>query len=142
MGLFDQSTPFEKYIKSTNENINFELKMEELNPYLEEWGEELLTKLIKRILVVENYYKGAFYRHLGDLLEIYKVFVTIPDSVELQNAFTNICDLYFKNNELVNKDNVFKVSNSFSKRKIFGYLNRHSPARKGNREAVEGVYLD
>lgn len=114
MGLFDQSTPFEKYIKSTNGNINFELKIEDLNPYLEEWGEELLTKIIKRVLVVENYYKSAFYKHLDDLLEIYKVFVTTPDNIELENAFNNICDLYFKNNELVNKDNVFKVSNSFN----------------------------
>lgn len=114
MGLFDQSTPFEKYIKSTNGNINFELKIEDLNPYLEEWGEELLTKIIKRVLVVENYYKSAFYKHLDDLLEIYKVFVTTRDNIELENAFNNICDLYFKNNELVNKDNVFKVSNSFN----------------------------
>ena len=126
MGLFDQSTPFEKYIKSANANTNFELTIDELNPYLEEWGEELLTRVIKRILAVENYYKGAFYRHLGDLLEIYKVFVTIPDNIELQNAFNNICDLYFKNNELVNKDNVFKVSNSFNNKlmvvEFFRYL--------------------
>lgn len=136
MGLFDQSTPFEKFIKSTNDNLNFELKIDELNPYIEEWGEELLTKIIKRIIVVENYYKSAFYKHLGDLLEIYKVFVTTPDSIELENAFSNICDLYFKNNELVNKENVFKVSNSFNNKlmvvEFFRFL-------LNNQNILEGV---
>lgn len=113
MGLF-QSTQFEKFIKSTNDKTKFELKIEDLNPYIEEWGEELLTKIIKNVVVVETYYKSEFYKHLEDLLEIYKVFVTIPDSLELENAFKNIVDLYFKNNELVNKENVLKVSNSFN----------------------------
>ena len=58
MGIFSQTNSFEKFIKDTNENVSFVLKMEELNPYLDKWGEEMLTKFIKRIIVVENYYKG------------------------------------------------------------------------------------
>lgn len=114
MGIFSQTNSFEKFIKDTNENVSFVLKMEELNPYLDKWGEEMLTKFIKRIIVVENYYKATFYKYLEDLLEIYKVFVTIPDSLELENAFNNIADLYFKNNNIVNKNNILKVSNSFN----------------------------
>ena len=47
MGIFSQTNSFEKFIKDTNENVSFVLKMEELNPYLDKWGEEMLTKFIK-----------------------------------------------------------------------------------------------